>query len=208
MHIILHDPALLSSYVATYQGNTPEKCSKTVGIGVVDVDGLNYSADLVNQLNVNSVDYIRLLVCNAIESGYQVTLFTNGATEDEHYMTNVVVPYLRAQQIEFSIMSRVKSSVELVLGIKSFSVVIAYRLHASIIASSFNIPYFAVSWDNKVRSFFKAQNNEQNVYDNLLSLTDDFSFENIKSVANNNEDLNSLETKYCKYLFSEADNWS
>ena len=167
---ILPDPALMSTLVEEYALDNTKSEDIVVGLGVADIGGLNYSSDIVNAHNDNDIKYISSIVQKNNDLGIKVVLFTNGATEDERFLHEYVIPTLKDAGLSYSHIERCKTPAELVEHISKFHFVVAYRLHANIVASSFKIPYFAIGWDNKVISFFKSQNREKHVFKSLKDI--------------------------------------
>ena len=82
------------------------------------------------------------------DTNLPIQIFSNGAMDDYLYAQNIkkeiASPYI-------TVAPRPKNEKELVLLINSFSYVIANRLHALILAYSFNIPTYGILWDFKVK---------------------------------------------------------
>jgi len=201
---ILPDPALMcSSFSKDELGELSSFSDKKVlGLGIADIEGLNYSSDINNNTSDNSIEYVCSIVEKTNTNNYEVYLFTNGASEDEKFLHEGVVPMLKSKKIAFNVLPRCSSSTELVSFIKKLDLLVAYRLHANIIASSFDIPYFAVGWDNKVLSFFRLQGRESCVFNSLKALSESFDV-----VINSNgnyitSELNAenVEKKYSDFL--------
>ena len=200
---VLPDPALMSSLVGEYKCAGLVKSNTTVlGLGVANVEGLNYSSDIANSYGDNDAKYIASIVRKSNEVGVSVSLFTNGASEDEAYLHENVIPLLDSERLIYSCLSRSEVPGGLVKNIRQFDFVIAYRLHANILAISFNIPSFAVGWDSKVVSFFEAQGRDGFVYKSLKSL--DKNYNEILQAAQGarflGADLNKVEAGYIRFL--------
>jgi len=197
---IIPDPALMSTLVDEYKYDDAKSSEKVVGLGVADIGGLNYSSDIVNTHNDNDIKYITSIVRKNNVLGIQVSLFTNGATEDERFLHEYIIPALKKEALDYTCIERCKTPTELVKKISEFDFVVAYRLHANIIASSFKIPYFAIGWDNKVISFFRSQNREEYVFKNLKDI--DSHYEDIISSLNEPLLLNieDVQSKYINFV--------
>lgn len=166
--IILPDPALMSLYVKEYTESKQRKDDKNfIGVGIADLNALNYSADKLSlRENNKSLHYLEIIkMINNL--GFRAILFTNGATEDERYLHSELLPILDSELLDFEVAERPRTTVELVNIIRNTKGLIAFRLHANIIATSFSIPCFAIGWDNKVNSFFKYINAEEYVFESL-----------------------------------------
>tara|TARA_Y100001960_G_scaffold329969_1_gene422735 strand:+ start:12872 stop:14047 length:1176 start_codon:yes stop_codon:yes gene_type:complete len=172
---LLPDPALLSSILSKYDDfDAGSSVEPKVGIGVADIEGLNYSSDIVNSGELNCSELFVDIILAANRQGYSVELFTNGAIEDEHYLNETLIPILDSHNLNYLVAPKSNTPEQLVRVIKRYSLVAAYRLHANIIAHSLSIPTYAVSWDNKVSSFFDCIGFPDRAYADLKSLSSDF----------------------------------
>jgi polysaccharide pyruvyl transferase WcaK-like protein len=157
------DPALLA---ASLIGGTISHSGKAplVGIGVVHPLVLRRHA-AIEQAQIplsKNADY-RLLIRWFLDAGCRVALFTNGAEEDEQFLRAILddrsaQAWLRDGSL--SVMPHPKTPEELVTNISRLSVVIAHRLHASIVSYSLGVPCVGLSWDQKVDGFFSEINRE------------------------------------------------
>lgn len=169
---IIPDPALMCSIVKDYQTDKAFTSSvkKTLGVGVAEINALNHSSDKQNELADNDAILYLELINKVSELGYSPVFFTNGAIEDERYLHEIIKPILERNGLEFDVAPQPKSPKELVNTIKSFNAVIAYRLHANIIATSLAIPCLGVAWDKKVDSFFEYTGKQKYVFESLKKL--------------------------------------
>ncbi len=169
--VVLPDPALLCPFVYPVFHNS-HNSRKKIGLGLASVSALNYSADLKNGEEDNTVYNVLELIQIFNSLGFDVELFTNGAYEDELYLDDIVVPFLKNTSISFTRAPHMVTAFDLVNYIASLDLVIAYRLHANIIASSFGIPHYAVNWDRKVEAFFSMQGRHGFVFPSMRALVD------------------------------------
>lgn len=197
---ILPDPALMSSLVKEYKFKQDRTGFKTVGLGVADIVGLNYSSDRINTYSDNDIKYIASIVQKNNSLGFNVSLFTNGATEDERFLHESIIPLLKKEGLSHSYVKRSKTPCDLVRTISKFDFVVAYRLHANIVASSFKIPYFAIGWDNKVVSFFKSQHRDDYVFKSLKDLDENYESVIASSANVLSLDVALVETNYIKFV--------
>ena len=165
---LLPDPALMCSFYFDAQQRLP-KCPKLrIGLGVADLQGLNYSSDVSNSYALNNQSHWLELV--RYFDGQEVVLFTNGALEDEIYLHSKLEPFLLKSNVKYSVAERSRSDLELMKLISGFDQVYAFRLHANIVSASYNVYHCAIAWDQKVRSFFKMQGREELAFGNLAAL--------------------------------------
>lgn len=101
------------------------------------------------------VQLVRLLVTR----GHPVRLFCNGAREDQAFAQRV---FLDNRLSRFrttgalQLVSRPQTPHELLVILRSMSVILAHRLHACIAAYALGIPHVGIGWDQKVASFFRS----------------------------------------------------
>lgn len=98
-----------------------------------------------------------------VERGFRVTLFTNGAIEDEDCLarTAALLYDLAGPQITYA--PRPRKPTDLVHLISEFGAVIAHRLHASIVAYSSGAIPIGLPWDRKLEGFFKLIERPENL---------------------------------------------
>lgn len=104
-------------------------------------------------------------------STLQWKVFTNGDVNDVYTEKNVL---LRAgiceKELEFYLTERPKTIMELVNSVTQFERIISFRMHSQIIAASFGIPCYGISWDNKISEFFSKLGFPQNESVHVKSL--------------------------------------
>jgi polysaccharide pyruvyl transferase WcaK-like protein len=97
------------------------------------------------------------LIQGAVDLGFKVKLFCNGAREDQFFLAQIArLPELSnlIREGRLTAVPRPKRPEELVLILKGASVILAHRLHACIAAYSLGIPHVGLGWDNKLPGFF------------------------------------------------------
>ena len=105
----------------------------------------------------DAAEYVELVKI-AVSQGYRVMLFSNGAQEDQALAEQVFAMLEvggMAGDRRITLAARPGRPEELVILLKSASVVIAHRLHACIAAYGLNIPTVGLDWDSKLASFFE-----------------------------------------------------
>ncbi|MGV2104336.1 polysaccharide pyruvyl transferase family protein [Rhizobium sp. 21-4511-3d] len=103
-------------------------------------------------------DYLAL-IAELTGTGYRVTLFSNGASEDQR-LAEAVFSAAETAGIgtagELALAGRPQDPQQLLSVLAENSVIVAHRLHACIAAHAMQIPAIGISWDGKVEGFFKA----------------------------------------------------
>lgn len=168
-HVVL-DPAIWAADLYGRDPDTPH--DSLVGVGVMSLAAINRR--LRPKLTTKQFASIWEGIIRAlINQGHAVEIFTNGAGDD----------FAEAQQLSESIKDRYgilcpvaprpTRPKDLAWTISRYSAVIAARLHANIIATSYRIPTVGLLWDKKVGSFYKAINRPNHSLDLIDSTPED-----------------------------------
>lgn len=197
---VLPDPAMMSSRLLNVESGKADSSKKTIGLGLADISGLNYSSDINNLSEENSTEILKDIILKLKASDYNVILFTNGALEDEVYIKNDVKPYLEQQGVSCKIADRFTSYDSLVSFISGLDLMIAFRLHANIIAASYNIPHYAICWDNKVKSFFEMQGRSQYAFKSLRHISENIDNLSKYGALSSNFEPSTVEGQYLDYF--------
>lgn len=138
-----------------------------VGLGVISISFYNKN----NKGNEISEEAYISSMCNMIENihilGFKVELFCNGEKGD--YEVAVKIAQRFSEKVVVS--ERPTNARELIKQITKYNYVIASRLHALIISYSYNIPFFGMGWDAKVKEFFDLIGHSERYVD--LSMLND-----------------------------------
>ncbi|HWW04760.1 polysaccharide pyruvyl transferase family protein [Collimonas sp.] len=125
-----------------------------------EVLGICISSPLeLNQLGSEGADYaqriglyFQQLARQAVEMGYRVLLFTNGSGDDETFKETLATDLDPNTVLS---LPRPDLPAQLVANIANCDCIVAHRLHANIVAYALDIPSIGLSWDSKIKSFFK-----------------------------------------------------
>lgn len=120
-----------------------------VGVNVADLALLAGAGDRRTGID-EGLAFFRSLVARLDAQGYRVTLFTNGAEEDERFLDRVC-----ATGLDVARAARPLAPDELIALIRQFDAIVSHRLHAHIVSFSYAIPSIGLGWDTKVASFFQ-----------------------------------------------------
>lgn len=126
-----------------------------LAIGVADPGNLRFSSGVELPPPARIAAAFARVCRDVVGQGRSVLLFTNGAAEDEQFLDQLIA----SQGLDrVKGVVRAKAPVrpgELIASIASARVVIAHRMHASIIAFGLGVPTIGLEWDDKVRSFYE-----------------------------------------------------
>lgn len=140
---------------------------KQIGFGVIDPYlYLKYSHDST----IKTIEEYDNLIISIIKKIYiecklPIHLFSNGSKKDYLYAVKLCKK-IGYQNVIVS--PRPKNDLELISLINNFTFIFAHRLHASIIAYSFDIPTYGILWDMKVKYWNDLILNKN--YGNLSSI--------------------------------------
>jgi polysaccharide pyruvyl transferase WcaK-like protein len=171
---IIPDIAIMSySY---YNFISPKIQKQIIGINIIAP--IHYRKNSFDKLQItdNMFGHKMKVLIENISKIYKVSLFSNGANEDQKYLDWI---YCRLENLgNISIEERPRNGFELIKIISAFSLVIGFRLHSLIVSYSFNIPSIGIAWDNKLYYWGNMTENE-----NIYTLSE-LSVENICELIN------------------------
>jgi polysaccharide pyruvyl transferase WcaK-like protein len=86
--------------------------------------------------------------------GYTPLYFTNGSPVDEVILASIKNDFVGVVKVIFA--DRPMVPEDLVKTIVRCEKIIAYRLHACIVATSLGVPAIGLAWDKKLSSYFES----------------------------------------------------
>lgn len=156
--VLTYDAALFTKNVFNIEKKIRSEKLKIVGLCITNPMELGFASRKTINFDrkklINGWSELALLLA---KKGYAVVIYTNGSAEDEVFK-NQLIDLLEDDNIKFA--SKPKFPNDLVNLISEFDYLIAHRLHSSIIAASFGVGSVGLSWDNKVKSFYKLMGAE------------------------------------------------
>lgn len=163
---IARDPGLLSRDLLSADAATSrgEGARPVCGLGIIHPAVTSHHAGRSS----GGVEAFERLGRAVLDSGRDLTLFTNGAVEDEAMLVRVhaaIVSPGRASRV--TVAPRPRTPRDLVRIVAGLDVLVAHRLHACIVAYALDVPAIGLTWDAKVRSFFASTGREEFVSDTL-----------------------------------------
>ncbi|MGV3591843.1 MAG: polysaccharide pyruvyl transferase family protein [Gammaproteobacteria bacterium] len=154
------DPAVATALYHDAVQMRAQDTTRHVGVNVADLKLLSGAGDRGTGIDEGR-EFFRLLVAGLHAQGHRVTLFTNGAEEDESFLDRLcAVQGLQAERAP-----RPLTPGDLIDLIRRFDAVISHRLHAHIVSFSYAIPSIGLGWDTKVASFFQRAGRRQFLVD-------------------------------------------
>jgi polysaccharide pyruvyl transferase WcaK-like protein len=162
---ICPDPGLLARDILPAGRVRPARSHPLVGLCVTHPIVLHRHKSIAgNDIPLTAVTEYRQLIEWLVNRGCRIMLFTNGALEDQLFLDEIgrdatCAAYLAAGALVAA--DRPHTPGELVKILDQSDVVVAHRLHASVIAYSLGIPCVGLGWDNKVESFYRLTNRDE-----------------------------------------------
>lgn len=160
---VVRDPGLMASDLYPAMPRGP-RARPVAGLGIISPIAIRYHSDHAPHVDHLSRWYLDV-ARGLIAAGMQVHVFTNGSPEDKAYAASLH-DALRAlgsdDDIRFVTQTDPKG---LCANIAEFDVMIAYRMHAVIIAYSYGIPAIALAWDRKLHAFMASVDREEWFFD-------------------------------------------
>lgn len=131
-----------------------------IGLGIASPLVLAHHS-LDERFDPDSLDAFWVSLKDALfEAGFDITLFSNGAAEDEAYLDHIEAMFERDTHRKVGRITRPINPLELATAITTFDGVVSHRLHANILALAYRKPHVGLTWDAKLTSFFKAVDRE------------------------------------------------
>lgn len=156
------DPGLLASRV--YGLPLANSSAKRIGICVTAPEVLRLHGKAGS--DASDLDWMTGFVTTLLDNGQQLTLFTNGSPEDQHFL-DALTAFLPAHP-GLQTADRFTKPSELAAFIGSLDGVIAHRLHACIVAHSYAVPCVGLAWDRKLVGFFDTVDRSSHIIDPSL----------------------------------------
>lgn len=172
----------------------------TIGLGLIHPTQYKINSSDPEEFKRDVFDNRILSMIEILTAKHEVHLFTNGDIADYQY-----AQYIQEKtNCNIILDKRPINDKDLVETISSFSCIIAFRLHAQIVAYSFDIPSFGLSWDNKINEWYKLIGKDSYAYMsqldriNLLKISTEFGNEYYdKDIKENLK--NEIECKFQEY---------
>jgi polysaccharide pyruvyl transferase WcaK-like protein len=147
--IFLLDPAIISSDVYGNTNILPYFPGRTIGLNIMDFITLEKCFE--NKIDRNEILNVWVeLIKMIVGDGHRVILHTNGAAEDNFALNSLLQYIVGMDNVIVKLPSNPR---ELANIISSVDVLLAYRLHANILAFSLKVPSVGIVWDDKVTEF-------------------------------------------------------
>lgn len=161
---VIRDPGLLACRAYNAHRSTAQAPFR-VGVGVIAPIAIRYHSENVHSSDSELTAWFEELIEGILESGYAVTLVTNGSPEDTEFGVALCKRLLErcpAAPLDFPEHETPRDLVQTLTRLSAF---VGFRLHALICAHSLEVPTFALDWDCKVGAFMASIARADYVYD-------------------------------------------
>lgn len=160
---VTFDPGIWAADV--YGPKISASDEQIIGLGVIHTRDVNFYRPKQAALSeANLLDSWLGIIRVLDRKGIKFEIFTNGNSEDYQFALNLSKTIQTKLSIPSKIADRPTKPVDLARTISKYSGVIASRLHANIIATSYQIPSVGLVWDEKIRAFYKSTERPRNVF--------------------------------------------
>lgn len=181
--ISISDPALYVNEITRV--NTKKANLRKIGLGIMDPNEMRRHSNFYWSRNESAVWWNKL-VEKLIELGYEVSIFTNGASTDNAFVESYIKKRLSNNK-EVSFYTYPSDYKKLLDIIQDQDIIIAQRLHACLPAISLGKPTFGILWDRKLESIF----DELGLMDNKIDFKEsiEFTVDNILLQLSKNDNV-------------------
>jgi len=143
------DPALWASSVYEREQEVDDNL---LGLGLMNVDSISRHSR-IKLTHDELTDFWVEIARSLHKEGQKFEFFTNGSPSD-HCFAEHVLQSVKQLCIPCKLAARPTSPYELARCVSKYKAIVASRLHAHILATSYLVPSVALVWDDKVQSFF------------------------------------------------------
>lgn len=187
-HAIVGDPALYSKEL--YGSST-----KTDVIGINTIRAGIFNANEFETTEQELIDFYCEMIKRLDADGLKWQLFTNGVNSD-YSLALKILRQLNINPSSDNLTSLPKSGEELAKTISGYKGVIAGRMHAHIIATSYDIPTIGQIWNEKIKWFSKHLGCEERFfYPDELNNYDLIYNRFLQAIKEGNSKLNTQKLK-------------
>ena len=151
--VIARDPGLLAA--ACY--GPAERPGERLGVCVTAPEIVAYHSEPGGR--GDALGLLEGVALALVERGHAVTLFTNGAAEDEAALARLAARAPLARRIDagaVEVAEAPRTPAELARLVAGLRGLVAHRLHACILGYAYALPVVGLGWDRKVESFFAS----------------------------------------------------
>lgn len=159
---VVWDPALCAPEALGIAPGLPQR--GLVGLGVIGPNVLRgHPAGLRGIDREEFLRFWQQLALQLTQRGYRVALFSNGNPGDHSFAEKVAATLVdsAAEKSSVILLPRPESPGELVSLISQCQGIVAFRLHANIVAYALGRPAVGISWDEKLLEFGRFSGREE-----------------------------------------------
>lgn len=147
------DPAVWAADVYTFPPAVQK--SGCIGLGVINRNEANLHLPLEQRYSKNAWEQLWLdLIGELTRDNQQVELFTTGSPVDDLFAQALLPNAQKRGWSRVSLAPRPVNPRQLLGALRNYSVVVAARLHAAILANAIGISTIGLSWDKKVQTYY------------------------------------------------------
>ncbi|MDR3575604.1 MAG: polysaccharide pyruvyl transferase family protein [Anaerolineaceae bacterium] len=150
---VTFDPAIWAA--AAYPADRSEPKSDTIGLGVINSSEVNVHLEPAQRKTDEAWLEIWLELIHTLrQSNQPIELFTTGSLADQKFALKLLAAIERRGGKRVTLLPRPINPEGLISALQKFSLVIAARLHAAVLANAFGISTIGLAWDDKVKAYY------------------------------------------------------
>jgi polysaccharide pyruvyl transferase WcaK-like protein len=150
---VTFDPAIWAAAVYPFSG--PKQGTETIGLGVINRSEVNVQLERSQRITPDG--WLELwidLIDELLQTNHPVELFTTGSPVDQEFAKNLFTAAQRRGLKRIDLAPRPTNPEALISALQKYSLVVAARLHAAVLANAFGISTIGLAWDKKVRAYY------------------------------------------------------
>ena len=152
---LCRDPGLLAAEVYPVP-ERPRRDRRLVGVGIVNPLTLNLHSHGAPVSDAQARSAWTAMIAALIASDLDVALFTNGPSDDERFLEEVLATAEPGAAQRVTRLPRPAIPADLVRNIAGCDALVAHRLHACITAFACKVAHVGLGWDAKLPAFFAS----------------------------------------------------
>ncbi|GEP03115.1 polysaccharide pyruvyl transferase family protein [Methylobacterium oxalidis] len=155
---LARDPGLLAAGLWPAAAK-PGRARPLIGVGITHPAPLHHhGAGLARETDADAAERYGRLVDGLVAQGLDVALFTNGAAEDEDFLTAHAARLCAAAGGDGRVarLPRAADPAALARRVAGLDGLVAHRLHAIILAYAYRVPAIGLRWDAKLDAFLRS----------------------------------------------------
>jgi polysaccharide pyruvyl transferase WcaK-like protein len=150
---VTFDPTIWAAAVYPFPGARLE--SETIGLGVINLSEVNVHLERSQRIsNDRWQELWTNLLDNLLRTNHAVELFTTGSPADREFAEKLLITAHARNWKRVTIAPQPANPEALISALQKYSLVVAARLHAALLANASGISSIGLAWDHKVKAYY------------------------------------------------------